>query len=135
MVDEFNSLLENKTWDLVPRTANMNVVTCKWIYKVKYRSDGSVEHPKARLVASGIHQLVGIDFHETFSPVVKPTTVRLILSLVVSSCWVIWQLDVKNAFLHGYLEEQVYMCQPLRFEHPELPHHVFRLCRSIYGPK
>lgn len=135
IADEFNALLENKTLELVRRTTNMSVVTYKWIYKIKYRSDGSVERPKTRLIARGIHQLAGIDFHETYSLVIKPTTVRLIFSLAVTSGWVIHQLDVKNAFLHGYLNEEVYMCQPPGFEHPQYPNHVCRLHRSIYGLK
>lgn len=109
MADEFNALIDNHTWDLVPFADNMNVVTCKWIYKIKYRSDGTIKRPKARVVARGIHQLVGIDFHETFSPVVKPTTVRLVIFIVVSCRWVVRQLDIKNAFLYGFLQEEVYM--------------------------
>lgn len=135
MADEFNALIENNTWELVSYDDNINLVGCKWIYKIKYKSDGTIERPKARLVAQGIHQVAGIDFHETFRPVVKPTTVRLILSLTVSSGWVICQLDVKNAFLYGHLSEEVYMQQPPRFAHPHLPNHVCRLRKSIYGLK
>lgn len=89
IADEFNALLENNTWELVPYNDNINLVGCKWIYKIKYKSNGTIERPKARLVARDIHQLTGIDFHETFSPVVKPTTVRLLLSPGVSYNWVI----------------------------------------------
>lgn len=106
MEDEFNALIENKTWYLVLYRTNMNVVTCKWIYKIKYRSDGTVECPKTHVVARGIHQVEYIDFHETFSPIIKPTNVRLILSLSVFRNWVIRQLDVKNTFLHGHLDDE-----------------------------
>ncbi|CAH9057687.1 unnamed protein product [Cuscuta epithymum] len=135
MADEFNALIANKTWDLVPWDPTKNVVGCKWIYKTKYCSDGSIERHKARLVAQGFKQQAGIDFTETFSPVVKPTTVRLILSIAISLGWSVRQLDVKNAFLHGYLTEEVYMRQPQGFIHPSFPNHVCRLRKALYGLK
>ncbi|CAH9137975.1 unnamed protein product [Cuscuta epithymum] len=135
MAEEFNALISNHTWDLVPFDAKKNVVGSKWIYKTKYLADGSVERYKARLVAQGFNQQAGIDFTETFSPVVKPTTVRLVLTLAVSFNWPIRQLDVKNAFLHGNLTEEVYMRQPPGFVHPQFPHHLCRLRKAIYGLK
>ncbi|CAH9094352.1 unnamed protein product, partial [Cuscuta epithymum] len=106
MADEFNALLSNQTWDLVPWDGLKNVVGCKWVYKTKYDSDGTVERHNARLVAQGLKQQVGVDFTETFSPVVKLTTVRLVFSIVVSLGWCIRQLDVKNVFFHGNLTEE-----------------------------
>ncbi|CAH9063142.1 unnamed protein product [Cuscuta epithymum] len=103
--------------------------------KTKYNSDGTVERHKARLFAQGFKQQAGVDFTETFSLVVKPTTVRLVLSIVVSLGWCIRQLDVKNAFLHGHLTEEVYMRQPPGFIHPSFPHHVCRLSKALYGLK
>ncbi|CAH9094843.1 unnamed protein product [Cuscuta epithymum] len=135
MAEEFNALISNHTWDLVPFDASKNVVGSKWIYKTKYLSDGSVDRYKARLVAQGFKQQAGIDFTETFSPVVKPTTVRLVLSLAVSFGWPVRQLDVKNAFLHGNLTEEVYMRQPAGFVHPQFPTHLCRLRKAIYGLK
>ena len=84
MVEEFNAFLENDTWELVPHTPSMNVVGCKWIYKTKYALDGSIEHHMARLMALGNHQQLGIDYHETFSLIVKASTIRLILSIAIT---------------------------------------------------
>lgn len=135
MADEFNALINNRTWDLVPFDNSKNIVGCKWIYKTKFHSDGSVERHKARLVAQGFNQQAGIDFSETFSPVIKPTTVRVVLTLAVSFGWVIPQLDVKNAFLHGHLTKEVYMRQPRGFIHPQFPNHICHLRKAIYGLK
>ncbi|CAH9079866.1 unnamed protein product [Cuscuta europaea] len=135
MADEFNALISNNTWELVPFAKSKNVVVSKWIYKTKFHSDGSIERHKARLVAQGFNQQAGVDFSETFSPVVKPTTVRIVLTLVISFGWVMCQLDVKNSFLHGHLTEEVYMRHPRGFVHPQFPHHVCRLRKAIYDLK
>ncbi|KAL5703600.1 hypothetical protein ACHQM5_022129 [Ranunculus cassubicifolius] len=135
MVEEFNALLKNQTWTLVPPSPNQHQVGCKWVFKLKERADGKLERHKARLVAKGFHQQHGLDYDETFSPVVKPTTIRTVLSLAVSSGWPLRQLDVKNAFLHGSLRETVYMTQPPGFVDPNRPHHVCKLHKAIYGLK
>nr|XP_016468706.1 PREDICTED: uncharacterized mitochondrial protein AtMg00810-like [Nicotiana tabacum] len=101
----------------------------------KYNSNRSIERYKAHLVAQGFHQKPGINYHETFSYVVRATTVRIVLSLAVSFSWQIHQLDVKNAFLHGVLIEEVYMKQPRGFIHPDYPNHVCKLTKAIYGLK
>ena len=135
MIDEFNALVENKTWELVPRRPDMNVIRCMWIYKHKTNADRSLERYKARLVCDGRSQQVGIDCGETFSTVVKPATIRTVLSIVVSHSWPIHQLDVKNAFLHGHLSETVFMHQPVGFRDSRFPDHVCRLKRSLYALK
>ena len=109
MEQEFHALLRNKTWTLVPPPPRVNVIDSKWVFKVKKHSDGSIERYKARLVARGFRQRHGLDYEDTFSPVVKPTTIRLLLSIAVSRGWSLRQLDVQNAFLHGFLEEELYM--------------------------
>ena len=111
------------------------MVTGKWIFKHKFNADGSLERYKARWVLRGFSQHPGVDFLETFSPVVKPATVRTVLSLALSRRWPVHQLDVKNAFLHGTLTETVYCMQPYGFEDPIHPDFVCRLNKSLYGLK
>ncbi|XP_019155977.1 PREDICTED: uncharacterized protein LOC109152790 [Ipomoea nil] len=112
----------------------MNVVGCKWVFRTKRKADGSIESHKARLVAKGFNQVAEEDFFETFSTVVKPTTVRL-LSLAISRGWTIRQLDIHNAFLNGKLAETVYTRQPPGYEDKTLSGHVCLLQRSLYGLK
>jgi hypothetical protein len=135
MQAEFHALLSNNTWTLCPRPLNQKVIRNKWVFKLKQRADGTIERYKARLVAKGFDQEEGVDYHETFSNVIKPATIRLVLALAVHFNWAIHQLDISNAFLHGYLEEEVLMEQPKGFEDPHLPDHVCRLHKSIYGLK
>jgi len=103
MQEEINALHAQGTWDLVPLPHAKNLVGCKWVYRLKKNADGSIARHKARLVAKGFGQEKGVDYNETFSPVVKPTTVRLVLALAAQFHWPLRQLDVKNAFLHGIL--------------------------------
>jgi hypothetical protein len=112
MDDEYSALMRNKTWHLVPEQRGKNIIDCKWVYRIKRKADGSIDRYKARLVAKGFKQRYGIDYEDTFSPVVKAATIRLVLAIAVSNGWNLRQLDVQNAFLHGVLEEEVYMRQP-----------------------
>ena len=135
MSDELTALMKHGTWELVPPPANCNPVSCKWVFRVKRTANGSIDRFKARLVAKGFLQRPGIDYTETFSPVVKPSTIRIILTIAVIQGWSLRQMDVHNAFLHGQLEETVYMSQPPGFKDPSKPNHVCRLRKAIYGLK
>ncbi|GJS25500.1 retrotransposon-related protein [Tanacetum coccineum] len=130
MYDEYNTLIKNGTWVLVPKPPGANIVRCVWLFRHKFHADGSLSRYKARLVANDSSHQVGIDCDETFNLVVKPTTIRIMLSLALTRHWPIHQLDVKNAFLNGDLSETVYMHQPPGFVDPRYPHHVCRLQRS-----
>ncbi|MDV3143325.1 MAG: reverse transcriptase domain-containing protein, partial [Sweet potato little leaf phytoplasma] len=139
MKAELNAMETNNTWDVVPLPSNKHTIGCKWIYKVKHRADGSIERYKTRLVAKGYTQQEGLDFIETFSPVAKLVTVRVLLTMAISFNWPLVQLDVNNAFLHGDLFEEVYMDLPLGYEPKVIDSTekrlVCRLNKSIYGLK
>lgn len=109
MQEEYDALIKNNTWTLVPSPSYRNIIGCKWVFRIKRHSNGTISRYKARLVAKGFHQKLGFDYQETFSPIVKPTTIRTILSYAVTQNWPLRQLDVNNAFLNGTLEEEVYM--------------------------
>jgi hypothetical protein len=109
---EYVALMKNKTRHLVPPQKGRNIIDRRWVWKVKRKTDRSLDKYKARLVAKGYKQRYGVDYEDTFSPVVKMATIRIILSIAVSRGWTLRQLDIQNAFLHGDLEEEVYMRQP-----------------------
>ena len=116
MREEMSALEKNKPWEIVEIPKGKNIVDCKWIFILKYKVDGSLERHKARLVVKGYTQTYGVDYQETFAPVAKLNTVRLLLSLVAHYNWQLLQYDVKNAFLHGDLCEEIYMNIPPGFE-------------------
>ena len=133
MKEELDALSKNHTWDLVTLLPGKSVVGCKWIYKIKTRSDGSIERYKARLVAKGFTEEYGIDYEETFAPVACISSVRAFLTVAGASKWDIFQMDLKNTFLNGDLSEEVYM-QP----HPGLSVESNKVChlrRALYGLK
>ncbi|KAL0543945.1 hypothetical protein IC582_019055 [Cucumis melo] len=130
MHEEFNAFQAQGTWSLVPRLPSMNVVGYKWVFRIKYNPDGTIVRHKARLVVKGYHQVQGFDFDETFSPVVKKPTIHIILALAAQYNWSLTQLDVKNAFLHGILQETVYMTQPTGFQDKTCPIHVCLLHKT-----
>ena len=132
---EMEALEKNKTWTLVPLPEGKKTVGCKWVFSIKHKADGSIERYKARLVAKGYTQTYGIDYQDTFSPVAKLNTVRVLLSLAANLDWPLHQFDVKNAFLHGDLEEEVYMDIPPGYTASSQTEIVCKLQRTLYGLK
>jgi len=135
MDSEYVALMKNQTWHLVPPPQGKNVIGCKWVYKIKQHADGTIDRYKACLVAKGYKHRYGLDYEDTFSPVVKAATIQLILSVAVSRGWSLRQLDVKNACLHGVLEEEVYMHQPPGYRDKNRPEFVCRFDKALYGLK
>ena len=115
MAAKIATLKANHTWTLTPLTTGKKLIGCEWVYKIKYKADGSVERYKARLVAKGFTQKEGVDYFETFSPVAKMVSVKVLLVVAVIQGWFLSQLDVNNTFLHGDLDEEVYMALPQGF--------------------
>ena len=109
MSEEFTALVKHGTWELVPPSFTIKPIGCKWVFRIKHNSDGSISRYKARLVAKGFHQQHGFDYTETFSPVVKSMTIQTVLSIAVNNKWPLRQLDMNNAFLHGQLQENLFM--------------------------
>ena len=124
------SIKRNNTWSLVDLPSGCRAIHAKWIYKLKTGSDGTLTH-KARLVASGDEQIAGLDYHETFAPVVRWTTIRTLVSMAAQLDWPILHLDVKSAFLNGILKEDVYLVQPPGFIIVGKESKVCKLHRSL----
>lgn len=133
MESEFNSLVDNNTWELKELPFGRKAIKCKWVYALKLKADGSLDRYKARLVAKGCSQKYGIDFKETYSPTVKYESVRMVLAIAAQEDMVIRQFDIKTAFLHGDLEEEAYMQQVPCFEDLRFPTKVCHLKRALYG--
>jgi hypothetical protein len=132
---EFLALLKNKTWHLVPPQKSQNIIGCKWVYKTKRKQGESLDRYKTCLVAKDFKQRYDINYKDTFSPVVKAATIRIVLSITVSKGWSLRQLDVQNAFLHRDLEEEVYMQQPPGYESKSFPNYVCKLDKALYELK
>jgi transposase InsO family protein len=135
MIDEMIALESNQTWELVPPPLGKSIVGCRWVFNVKVGPDGQVDRLKARLVAKGYTQVYGQDYSDTFSPVAKMTSVRLFIAMAAMRRWPLFQLDIKNAFLHGDLEEEIYMEQPPGFVAQGGHGLVCKLKKSLYGLK
>ncbi|KAJ0507783.1 putative RNA-directed DNA polymerase [Helianthus annuus] len=133
--DEMDSIMHNNTWKLTDLPPGCKPLGCKWIFKRKMKVDGSIDKFKARLVIQGFRQKEGIDFFDTYAPVARISTIRLLLALASIHNLVIHQMDVKTAFLNGELDEEVYMKQPEGFVLPGQEHKVYKLVKSLYGLK
>ncbi|GJR70406.1 retrotransposon protein, putative, ty1-copia subclass [Tanacetum coccineum] len=132
---KMQSMKDNQVWRLVDLPPNGKTVGSKWIFKKKTDMDGNVHTYKARLVAKGFTQTYGVDYEETFSPVADIRAIRILIAIAAFYDYEIWQMDVKTAFLNGYLDEDIYMVQPEGFIDPKHPRKVCKLQRSIYGLK
>ena len=135
MHEELNQFARNEVWILVPRTSKMNVIGTKWVFKNKLDEHGVIVRNKARLVAKGYNQEEGIDYGETYAPVARLEAVRLLLAYACMNGFKLHQMDVKSAFLNGYIDEEVYVCQPPGFEDHKHPEYVFKVKKALYGLK
>eukprot|EP00253_Pinus_taeda_P023607 PITA_23607 len=135
MVEDYNSIMVNDVWEVVPRPQDRSMVGSRWKYKIKYALDDSVEKYKARFVAKGYAQKEGIDYKETFALVARYTSIRTVISLAAQMGWEIHQMDIKTTFLNGVIEEEVYIEQPKGFETHEKKSHVCRLKKALYRLK
>jgi hypothetical protein len=135
MTEEYQSIIRNDVWEIVPRPKSKDVVSSKWIFKINHVVDGIVEKYKARFVTRGFSQKEGIDHEETFSPVTRYTSIRTIIALATKMKWNLHQMGVKKDFLNGVIEEEVYIEQPQVFEVEDRKTHVCKLKKALYGLK
>ncbi len=135
MQEELNQFERNNVWELVPRPNDHSIIGTKWVFKNKLDESGIITRNKARLVAKGYNQEEGIDFEETYAPVARLEAIRLLLAYASSMDFKLYQMDVKSAFLNGFIQEEVYVEQPPGFENFEKPNHVFKLKKALYGLK
>ena len=135
MTKEYQSIMKNDVWDIVPKPEGKSVVYSKCTYKIKHAADGSIKKYKARFVARGFSQKEGIDYEETFSPVARYTSIRAIMALASMMKWDLHQMDVKTTFLNGVIEEEVYIEQPQGFEVEDRHTHICKLKKALYGLK
>jgi len=134
MQEELNNVERNQVWELVERPKT-NVIGTKWVFQNKQDEHGVVTRNKARLVAQGFTQVEGLDFKETFALVARLEAIWMLLAFAIHHDFKLYQMDVKSAFLNGPLSELVYVEQPLGFEYPKHPHHVYKLYKALYGLK
>src|SRR3954463_10391396 len=135
MQEELNQFTRNDVWDLVPRPKGFNIIDTKWVFRNKLSEKGELVRNKARLVAQRYSQQEGIDYTETFAPGARLESIRLLISFATHNNISLYQMDVKSAFLNGYIDKEVYVHQPPGFEDSKSPEHVFKLKKSLYGLK
>ncbi|KAG9444874.1 hypothetical protein H6P81_016214 [Aristolochia fimbriata] len=135
MQEELHQFERNKVWRLVPRSVHSNIIGTKWIFQIKTDAAGTIIRNKARLVAQGYTQVEGVDFEETFAPVARLEAIRLMISVACKLQIKLYQMDIKSAFLSGYISEEVFVEQPKGFIDPHNPDHVYKLSMALYGLK
>lgn len=135
MKEELFMIEKNKTWELVSRPENRKVIGVKWVYRTKLNADGSINKHKARLVVKGYAQIPGVDYSDTFAPVARLDIIRLLLAVAAQKNWKVFQLDVKSAFLNGYLQEEIYVEQPEGYVKEGEEDKVYLLKKALYGLK
>ncbi|KAH9792467.1 hypothetical protein KPL71_004134 [Citrus sinensis] len=135
MQEELNQFERNNVWELVPKPEHQSIIGTKWVFRNKMDESGVVVRNKARLVAQGYNQEEGIDFDETFAPVARLESIRMLLAYACHKDFILYQMDVKSAFLNGYILEEVYVKQPPGFENEKFPNHVYKLLKALYGLK
>ncbi|CAM8982124.1 unnamed protein product [Rhodiola kirilowii] len=135
MQEELGEFTRNDVWDLVARPEGINIIGKNWIFKNKSDVKGNITRNKAKLMAQGYTQIEGIDFDETFAPVARPEAIRLLLALACHLKFKLFWMDVKSAFVNGFLNEEMYVAQPKRFEDTPHPTYVYRLKKALYGLK
>ncbi|GJS69906.1 retrovirus-related pol polyprotein from transposon TNT 1-94 [Tanacetum coccineum] len=135
MQEELNQFISNDVWELIPNPKDMTIIGTKWVYRNKLDENGVVSRNKARLVAQGYNQQEGIDYHETYAPIARLESIRILLAYACALDFKLFQMDVKSAFLNGFINEEVYVAQPSRFINFAKPNHVYRLKKALYGLK
>ncbi|GKA86861.1 retrovirus-related pol polyprotein from transposon TNT 1-94 [Tanacetum coccineum] len=135
MQEELNQFIANDVWELVPQPKNMTIIGTKWVFRNKLDENGIVSRNKARLVAQGYNQQEGIDYDKTYDPVVRLESIRVLLAYACALDFKLFQLDVKSAFLNGFINEEAYVVQPPGFIDFEKPDHVYKLKKALYGLK
>ncbi|GJY32191.1 retrovirus-related pol polyprotein from transposon TNT 1-94 [Tanacetum coccineum] len=135
MQEELNQFIANDVWELVPQPKNMTIIGTKWVFRNKLDENGIVSRNKARLVAQGYNQQEGIDYDETYAPVARLESIRILLAYACALDFKLFQMDVKSAFLNGFINEEVYVAQPPGFIDFEKPDHVYKLKKALYGLK
>ncbi|GJU20809.1 retrovirus-related pol polyprotein from transposon TNT 1-94 [Tanacetum coccineum] len=135
MQEELNQFVANDVWDLVPLPMSQSVIGTKWVFRNKLDENGIVSRNKARLVAQGYNQQEGIDYDETYAPVARLESIRILLAIACANDFKLYQMDVKSAFLNGFINEEVYVAQPPGFIDFQKPNYVYKLKKALYGLK
>ena len=135
MQEELSQFERSKVWNLVPRPHDRTVIGTRWVFRHKLDDQGQITRNKARLVVQGYNQEEGIDYDETFAPVARMEAIRMLIAFASHMEFKLYQMDVKSAFLNGFLQEEVFVKQPPGFVDPDKPEHVYKLEKALYGLK